>query len=60
MENIKKEYISTERKPIIDEGLRDLLPPLDDETREALTADILENGCYSPMICMEDLTLVDI
>ena len=24
-----------------------------------MTADILKNGCYSPMICMEDMTLVD-
>ena len=35
------------------------MPPITDEEREALTADILKNGCYSPMICMEDMTLVD-
>lgn len=45
--------------PVIDPELRDLLPPITDEERESLTADILKNGCYSPMICMEDMTLVD-
>ena len=45
--------------PVIDPELRDLLPPITDEEREALTADILKNGCYSPIICMEDMTLVD-
>ncbi|MDL2218011.1 hypothetical protein LJC27_05075 [Christensenellaceae bacterium OttesenSCG-928-M15] len=59
MEAITNEYTSLERKPVIDEGLRDLLPSLSDEAYEALTLDILQNGCYSPMICMEDMTLVD-
>ena len=59
MDDIKREYLSTERSPVIDPELRDLLPPITDEEREALTADILKNGCYSPMICMEDMTLVD-
>jgi len=58
MEGIKREYTSDERSPIIDPELRDLLPPITDEEREALTADILKNGCYSPMICMEDMMLV--
>lgn len=59
MEGIKREYTSDERSPIIDPELRDLFPPITDEEREALTADILKNGCYSPMICMEDMMLVD-
>ena len=59
MEKRAIEYTSSERKPVIDEGLRDLLPPLPDEALQALTEDILKNGCYSPMICMEDMTLVD-
>jgi len=59
MDEIKREYLSTERSPVIDPELRDLLPPITDEEREALTADILKNGCYSPMICMEDMKLVD-
>ena len=54
MEGIKREYTSDARSPIIDPELRDLLPSITDEEREALTADILKNGCYSPMICMED------
>jgi ParB-like chromosome segregation protein Spo0J len=53
------EYTSQERQPVIDEGMRDLLPPLSEEALQALTEDILKNGCYSPMICMEDMTLVD-
>ena len=59
MYETKREYLSTERSPVIDPELRDLLPPITDEERGALTADILKNGCYSPMICMEDMTLVD-
>lgn len=59
MEEMKREYTSSERSPVIDAELRDLLPPITDAEREALTADILKNGCYSPMICMEDMTLVD-
>ena len=59
MEGIKREYTSDERSPIIDPELRDLLPSITDEEREALSADILKNGCYSPMICMEDMMLVD-
>ena len=55
MEQLKKEYASFERSPVIDPELRDLLPPIADEERAALTADILKNGCYSPMICMEDM-----
>ena len=43
MEGIKREYTSDERSPIIDPELRDLLPPITDEEREALTADILKN-----------------
>lgn len=59
MNETKREYLSTERSPVIDPELRDLLPYITSEEREALTADILKNGCYSPMICMEDMTLVD-
>jgi hypothetical protein len=59
MEENKREYLSTERSPVIDPELRDLLPPITDDEKAALTADILKNGCYSPMICMADMTLVD-
>ena len=59
MDEVKRECTSDERSPVIDPELRDLLPPITDEEREALTADILKNGCYSPIICMEDMTLVD-
>lgn len=56
---MQTEYTSHERKPVIDAGLRDLLPPLDADALEALIEDILKNGCYSPLIVMEDMTLVD-
>ena len=59
MNTITNEYLSTECTPLIDNEMRDLLPPLSGEARGALENDILENGCYSPMICMEDMTLVD-
>ncbi len=59
MDEIKKEYTSTERSPVIDPELRNLLPPITDEEHETLTGDILKNGCYSPMVCMADMTLVD-
>lgn len=48
MDEVKRECTSDERSPVIDPELRDLLPPITDEEREALTADILKNGCYSP------------
>lgn len=57
--NTQREYLSSERTPVIDPDLRDLLPPISDDESAALTADILKNGCYSPIICMEDMTLVD-
>ena len=59
MDKTKREYLSTERSPVIDPELRDLLPPITNEERGALAADILKNGCYSPIICMEDMTLLD-
>lgn len=59
MDKTKREYLSTERSPVIDPELRDLLPPITNEERGTLAADILKNGCYSPIICMEDMTLLD-
>jgi ParB-like chromosome segregation protein Spo0J len=39
--------------------LSQLLPPLDGEQLSVLEADILTNGCYSPVIVNEDLVIVD-
>ena len=47
MEQLKKEYASIERSPVIDPELRDLLPPITDDEKAALTADILKNGTPS-------------
>ena len=59
-------YSSTERKPVVLPELAELLPPLSGEQLAALEADLLRNGCYSPIIVSyspiivtEDLALVD-
>ena len=36
-----------------------LLPPLSGEQFSSLESDILENGCYAPMIVNEDMILID-
>ena len=52
-------YSSTEKTPVVLPELAGLLPPLTGEQLSALEADILQNGCYSPIIVNEDLTIVD-
>lgn len=52
-------YSSTERKPVVLPELAELLPPLSGEQLAALEADLLKNGCYSPIIVNEDLVIVD-
>lgn len=52
-------YSSTERKPVVLPELVELLPPLSGEQLAALEADLLHNGCYSPIIVNEDLAIVD-
>ena len=39
--------------------LAELLPPLSGEQFAALEKDILQNGCYSPIIVNEDLVVID-
>ena len=39
--------------------LAGLLPPLSGEQLAALEADLLQNGCYSPVIVNEELVIVD-
>jgi len=48
-------YGSDERKPQILQEFAELLPPLTEEQWQALEADILRNGCYSPIIVCENL-----
>ena len=52
-------YSSAERKPVVLAELAELLPPLSGEQLAALEADLLKNGCYSPIIVNEDLVIVD-
>lgn len=59
MKNTGIEYLSTERTPTVLPELSELLPPLTDEQFSSLEADILQNGCYSPVITNEDLVVID-
>lgn len=45
--------------PVILPEMEQLLPPLSAEQFSALEADILENGCYAPIIVNEDMVIVD-
>ncbi len=59
MQNIGTIYSSTERTPTVLQEMAELLPPLSGEQLAALEADILKNGCYSPVIVNEDMVIVD-
>ena len=52
-------YSSTEKTPVVLPEFAGLRPPLTGEQLSALEADILQNGCYSPIIVNEDLAIVD-
>ena len=52
-------YSSTERTPTVLPEMAKLLPPLTGEQLAALEADILKNGCYSPVIVNEDMVIID-
>ncbi len=53
------EYTSADRAPTVLPELAELLPPLTGEQLLALEADLLSNGCYSPIIVNEDMVIVD-
>ena len=59
MRNTGTIYSSTERTPTVLPEMAELLPPLTGEQLAALEADILKNGCYSPVIVNEDMVIVD-
>ena len=59
MRNTGIEYTSAEKTPGVLPELAGLLPPLSDEQMEALEKDILQNGCYAPIIINEDSIIVD-
>ena len=50
---------SAERTPTVLPEMAELLPPLTGEQLAALEADILKNGCYSPVIVNEDMVIID-
>ena len=59
MRNTGTIYSSTERTPTVLPEMAELLPPLTGEQLAALEADILKNGCYSPVIVNEDMVVID-
>ncbi len=59
MQNTKTEYSSSERTPVVLPEMEQLLPPLSGEQFSALESDILENGCYAPIIINEDMVVID-
>ncbi|WP_251316847.1 hypothetical protein [Flintibacter muris] len=59
MRNTGTIYSSTERSPTVLPEMAELLPPLTGEQLAALEADILKNGCYSPVIVNEEMVIID-
>ena len=59
MHNTGTIYSSTERIPTVLPEMAELLPPLTGEQLAALEADLLKNGCYSPVIVNEDMVIID-
>lgn len=59
MRNTGIRYSSKERMPTVLSEMAELLPPLSGEQLAALEADLLENGCYAPVIVNEDMVIVD-
>lgn len=59
MKNTGITYTSAERRPVILPEMAELLPPLSAEQLDALETDLVNNGCYSPIIVNEDLAIID-
>lgn len=59
MKNTGIVYSSADRTPSVLPELAELLPPLTGEQLASLEADLLKNGCYSPIIVNEDMVVVD-
>ena len=59
MKNTGIVYSSTEKTPVVLPELAGLLPPLTGEQFAILEEDLRENGCYSPLIVDENLTVID-
>ncbi len=59
MRNTGVEYGSADRTPVVLPEMAELLPPLTGEQLAALEADLMKNGCYSPIIVNEDMVIID-
>lgn len=59
MRNTGTIYASTDRTPTVLPEMAELLPPLTGEQLATLEADLLKNGCYSPIIVNEDMVIID-
>jgi ParB-like chromosome segregation protein Spo0J len=59
VQNTKTEYGSYQRMPVVLPEMEELLPSLSAEQFSALESDILENGCYAPVIVNEDMVIID-
>lgn len=59
MQNTKNEYGSDQRTPVVLPEMEHLLPPLSVEQFSSLESDILENGCYAPIIVNEAMIVID-
>ena len=59
MKNTGITYASDERSPVILPEMAELLPPLSAEQLDVLEADLIKNGCYSPVIVNEDMVIID-
>lgn len=59
MKNTGIIYKSEDKKPEVVPEFAELLPNLSEEQYTALKADILQNGCYSPVIVDENIRIID-
>lgn len=59
MRNTGTIYNSADHTPVVLPEMAELLPPLTGEQFATLEADLLKNGCYSPIIVNEDMAIID-
>ena len=52
-------YTSADRTPTVLPEMAELLPPLTGEQLATLEADLLKNGCYSPILVNEEMVIID-
>ena len=59
MRNTGTIYNSADHTPVVLPEMAELLPPLTGEQFTTLEADLLKNGCYSPIVVNEDMVIID-